>query len=111
MALALASASSITPCQRDVSTREQLTSLWRSVNNMQAISKQVQRVVAIHLWIVICFVASIASAQGPTIKHIQPDVAAPGMTVAVEMLAHVDSIGAFGSDGLAPAGLSIKLID
>ncbi|HET6511107.1 MAG TPA: hypothetical protein VFH43_02865, partial [Candidatus Kapabacteria bacterium] len=62
----------------------------------------------VQLWM-ICFLATSANAQ--TIAHIQPDAAAPGMTIALEILAHQDSIGTFGPDGFAPAGLQVKLAD
>jgi hypothetical protein len=69
------------------------------------------RALLVLMGLLISLAPTLVMAQGPTIMHIQPDVAAPGMTVAVEILAHVDSIGAFGSDGIAPSGLSVRLLD
>lgn len=78
---------------------------------MQRIPRMSKLLSMIQVWIVLWLAPSTVIAQWPTIAHIQPDVAAPGMSIAVEILAHVDSVGAFGNDGLAPAGLSIKLIE
>lgn len=68
-----------------------------------------------HMFILMGMIMSLCAAsvraQGPTIAYIQPDAAAPGMTVAVQVLAHADSIGAFGQDGIAPQELSIQFID
>lgn len=56
-----------------------------------------------------CYMPSNLLAQRmPFISHIQPDAAAPGMTVALEILSHVDSLNAFGPDGIGPSNLKIQ---
>jgi len=46
-------------------------------------------------------------AQLP-IAHIQPDAVAPGMTIALEIMAPVQDTGNFGVDGLAVTGTSFE---
>jgi hypothetical protein len=49
------------------------------------------------------FVSSQLRAQQYRIVSVRPDIAAPGMTVVIEVLAKADPIGAFGPDSLGLA--------
>lgn len=60
---------------------------------------------AIALFAVLNFSTLLAQNKA---AYMIPDIGAPGMNVYVEIIAHVDSLGAFGSDGVSNNNASDK---
>lgn len=56
-----------------------------------------------------CLLLSRSTIAQPLIRYITPDAAAPGMTVAVEIIGDYTKPGAFGTDGLSLS--TVKLVD
>src|SRR5689334_23378935 len=58
----------------------------------------------------VMFIFSPAFSQ-PKIVHLQPDAIAPGMTIAMELLAPASDTGAFGVDGIYLPDLKIAYLN
>ena len=55
--------------------------------------------------------SGFSSFAQTTIAHIQPDALAPGMTIAMEVLAPAKDTGAFGTDGIYLPQNKISLVN